>query len=462
MLKMTEQSVSNAAELLNDDRAYLWHPMVSYNASQNPLIVTGGEGPYIHTADGSKYLDAMSGLWSTNLGYSQEALADAAYKQMRQMPFYPLSNSHEPAIRLAEKLNEWLGGDYRLIFSNSGSEANEVAFKIARQYHLQNGDPSRWKVISRYRSYHGNSMGSLAATGQNMRKYKYEPLAPGFLHVPPPDCYRCPFGQTKDSCHLECAEIYDQVINWEIPETVSAVILEPVITGGGVLVPRPEYLKRVREICDKYGVLMIVDEVICGFGRSGERFGHVKYGVQPDIVTMAKGITSGYLPLAATAVRTDLFEVFRDESDYGHLRHVNTFGGNPVSCAVALEVLNIMEAERMIEGVRALASHLETRLETLRDLPCVGDIRQFGFLAGIELVADKETKAPADSTLLAAVVTYCRERGIIIGKNGDTVPQFNNILTLCPPFVVTKAEVDQIVETIAAGIEAAVAAQAKA
>lgn len=436
--------------------------MVSYNASQNPLIVTGGEGPYIHTADGRKYLDAMSGLWSTNLGYSQETLADVAYKQMRQMPFYPLSNSHEPAILLAEKLNEWLGGDYRVIFSNSGSEANEVAFKIARQYHQQNGDPSRWKIISRYRSYHGNSMGSLAATGQNMRKFKYEPLAPGFLHVPPPDCYHCPFGKTKDSCNLECAEIYDQVINWEIPESVSAVVLEPVITGGGVLVPRPEYLQRVREICDQHGVLMIVDEVICGFGRSGERFGHMNYGVQPDIVTMAKGITSGYLPLAATAVRAGLFDAFRDDSDYGHLRHINTFGGNAVSCAVALEAIRIMEAEQMVERVRELAAHLATKLEPLRDLPCVGDIRQFGFLAGIELVADKATKVSAAPQLVAAVVAYCKQAGVIIGKNGDTVPQFNNVLGICPPFVVTNEEVDRIVDTIAAGIEAALAAEASA
>ncbi|MCL6454972.1 MAG: aspartate aminotransferase family protein [Alicyclobacillus sp.] len=435
------------------DRQYVWHGLVPYSASQNPMVVSRGDGPWLVDEAGNRYLDGMSGLWCANLGYSEKRLAAAAYAQMTEMPYYPLSQTHKPAIRLAEKLNEWLRGDYRVFFSNSGSEANEVAIKIARQYHQQNGEPSRWKVIARYRGYHGNTSAALAATGQFMRKYKYEPLAPGFLHVPPPDCYRCPFGQAAQACqtgacNLACADYYEQVINWEIPETVAAVILEPVISGGGILTPPPGYLQRVREICDRYGVLLIVDEVICGFGRSGQNFGHHNFGVQPDIVTMAKGITSGYLPLAATAVRAELFDAFRDDSDYGHFRHVTTFGGHPVACAVALETLAIMEERGLVARARELGERLQERLAVLRDCPNVGDIRHFGFLAGIEMVADKATKEPAPPALLAQVIAHCKQRGVLIGKNSDSVRGYNNILQLCPPFILTDEEFDFLADTV--------------
>lgn len=439
------------------DRETVWHAMAPYSASQNPMVVSRGEGPYIIDEDGNRYLDAMSGLWCMNLGYSERELADAAFAQMTEMPYYPMSHTNKPAIALSEKLNEWLGGKYRIFYSNSGSEANEVAFKIARQFHAQNGQPERWKIISRYRAYHGNSMGALAATGQFQRKYKYEPLAPGFLHVPPPDCYHCPFGKQPDGCGLECAQIYDQVINWEMPETVAAVILEPVITGGGMIVPPPGYLKRVREICDKYGVLLIVDEVICGFGRSGKHFGFQNFDVVPDIVSMAKGITSGYLPLSATAVRAELFDAFRTDAEYAHFRHVNTFGGNAVSCAVAVRALEIMEERSLVDRAAELGAQLQAKLLPLTAHPNVGDVRTFGFLAGIELVKDKATREPADAGLMGSVIAKCKRMGIIISKNGDTVRGQNNVLTLCPPFVVTDEEVSLIVDTVVAAIESAAA-----
>ncbi|EPZ45725.1 aspartate aminotransferase family protein [Alicyclobacillus acidoterrestris] len=434
--------------LVELDRQYMWHPMMPYSASQQPMVVAHGEGPYITTEDGNRYLDAMSGLWCVNLGYSQKSLAEAASEQMLEMPYYPLTHTHKPGIRLAEKLNQWLQGSYRIVYSNSGSEANEVSFKIARQYYEQMGEPNRWKIIARYRGYHGNTMGALAATGQFQRKYKYEPLAPGFLHVPPPDCYRCPFGHQAGLCQHECANYYEQVINWEIPETVAAIIIEPVISGGGVFVPPPEYLQRVREICNRYGVLMIVDEVICGFGRSGQPFGHQNYGITPDIVTMAKGITSGYLPLSATAIRDELFDVFRHDSEYAHLRHVNTFGGHPVACAVAIKTLEIMEEEHLVDRAAQLGQQLKTKLTPLANHLHVGDLRHFGLLAGIELVADKETKAPASPEFTAAVIAECKKRGVLIGKNGDTVRNFNNILTLCPPFIITDDELDHIVTVV--------------
>jgi taurine-pyruvate aminotransferase len=432
--------------LLDSDRAHMWHHMSPYNP--NPMIVTEASGSWITDIDGNRYLDGMSGLWCVNIGYGRQELADAAYEQLKQLAYFPLTQSHVPAIRLSEKVSEWLGEEYRVFFSNSGSEANEVAFKIARQYHHQNGEPGRYKFISRHRAYHGNTMGALAATGQSIRKEKYEPLAPGFLHVPPPYCYRCPVGKTYGKCSLECASFYDQVINWEGEKTVAAVIMEPTITGGGVIVPAPEYMPKVREICDKYGVLMIVDEVICGFGRSGQRFGHQNFGVKPDIVTMAKGITSAYLPLSATAVRAEIADKFNEQGNNLHFRHVNTFGGNPAACALALKNLELMEEEQMVERAEQLGAELRAKLAFLADHPYVGDIRSFGFLMGIEMVEDRKTKEPAAPVKLTQVIAECKKRGLIIGRNGDTIPGFNNVLTLSPPFSTTSDDIDFIAQVM--------------
>ncbi|WP_080835362.1 aspartate aminotransferase family protein [Cohnella massiliensis] len=432
--------------LLEMDSHYLWHHLSPHQA--NPMIAVTGKDSWIEDIDGNRYFDGMSGLWCVNVGHGREDIARAAAEQMTRLAYVPLSHSHIPAIRLAEKVSRWLGGGFRIFFSNSGSDANEVAFKIARQYHQQNGQGTRYKFISRHRAYHGNSMGALGATGQAHRKTKYEPLGEGFKHVQPPYCYRCPFGQQLGQCELQCAKAIEEAIVWEGVETVAGVIMEPVITGGGVLVPHSDYLRKVREICDKYGVLLIVDEVICGFGRSGERFGHQNFDVRPDIVTMAKGITSAYSPLSATAVRDEIYEAFKASGHNGHFRHVNTFGGNPVSCAVALKNLEIIENERLVERAAEMGRKLAVLLEGLRLHPNVGDIRVFGFIAGIELVEDKESKEPAAPEKLAKVIAGCKERGVLIGKNSDTVPGFNNVLTLCPPFVTTDEELEHVVEAL--------------
>ncbi|WNF08102.1 aspartate aminotransferase family protein [Brevibacillus borstelensis] len=432
--------------LLEKDRAHMWHHMSPYNP--NPMIVTEASGSWVTDIDGNKYLDGMSGLWCVNIGYGRQELAEAAYEQLKTMAYFPLTQSHVPAIKLSEKVSEWLGEEYRVFFSNSGSEANEVAFKIARQYHHQNGEPGRYKFISRHRAYHGNTMGALAATGQSIRKQKYEPLAPGFLHVSPPYCYRCPFGKSYGSCSLECAQVFDEVINWEGANSVAAVIMEPTITGGGVIVPPPEYMPKVREICDKYGVLLIVDEVICGFGRSGQKFGHQNFGIKPDIVTMAKGITSAYLPLSATAVRADIADKFNEQGVNLHFRHVNTFGGNPAACALALKNLELMEEEQMIERAGRLGEELREKLSFLEEHLHVGDIRSFGFLMGIEMVENRETKEPAAPDKLTKVIGACKQRGLIIGRNGDTIPGFNNVLTLSPPFSTTSEDIDFIARVL--------------
>lgn len=435
-------------EIIETDRKYLWHHITPYKEEATPTIAVEGNGSWITDINGQKYLDAMSGLWCVNVGYGREELARAAYEQLKTMPYFPLSQSHLPAIQLAEKLNEWLEDDYVIFFSNSGSEANETAFKMVRQYHQQNGEPSRYKFISRYRAYHGNSMGALAATGQSVRKYNYEPLALGFIHVSPPDSYRRPNGQSVEEFNLQCALEIEKTIIWEGKETIGAIIMEPAITGGGILVPHPIYMEKAQEICQKYGVLLIIDEVICGFGRTGKKFGHMHFNIKPDIVTMAKGLTSGYLPLSATAVRRDIYEKFQNGDEFGYFRHVNTFGGNPAACALALKNIEIYEKENLVERSRILGDRLKQEMMELEDHPLVGDIRSFGFLLGIELVKDKATKEPVDPSTIDQIIFECKSNGLIIGKNGATVAGFNNILALSPPLSSTDEDFDFIVTTL--------------
>jgi taurine-pyruvate aminotransferase len=413
-----------------------------------------GDGSQRLLGDGSyrEYLDAMAGLWCVNVGYGREELAEAAYEQLKKLAYFPLTQSHVPAIQLGEKLNELLGDEYVIFFSNSGSEANETAFKIARQYHQQRGEHNRYKIISRYRAYHGNSLGALAATGQAQRKYKYEPLAPGFIHVAPPDSYRDD-DQAENPRNLKSVKAIDDVMTWELSETIAAVIMEPIITGGGVLIPPEGYMKAVKEVCEKHGALLIVDEVICGFGRTGKPFGFMNYGVKPDIITMAKGITSAYLPLSATAVRKEIYEVFKGTEEYDYFRHVNTFGGNPAACALALKNLEIMEKENLFERSREVGERLLNELKNkLQDHPYVGDVRGKGLLIGIELVADKGTKEPLDVSLVNKVISICKENGLIIGKNGTTVAGYNNVLTLSPPLNIEEEDLSFLVKTLTEAI----------
>jgi len=440
--------VTQSEDLLTKDKDYVWHAMKPYNPNST-LVITKAEGSWVTDHNGKRYLDGMSGLWCVNVGYGREELAYAAYEQLKQMAYFPLTQSHEPAIQLAEKLNEMLGDEYVIFFSNSGSEANETAFKLVRQYHQQKGEHSRYKFISRYRAYHGNSMGSLAATGQAQRKYKYEPLAPGFLHVSPPDLYRSDDKVDAGASELQSVQEIDRVMTWELSETIAGVIMEPIITGGGVIVPPNKYMAGVKEVCEKHGALLIVDEVICGFGRTGKPFGFMNYGVKPDIITMAKGITSAYLPLSATAVKKEIYEAFKGSAEYDYFRHVNTFGGNPAACALALKNLEIMEKEKLFDRSKQFGDKLKDGLTAaLVDHPYVGDIRGKGLLIGLELVKDKQTKEPLEVSQVNKVIAGCLQRGLIIGKNGATVAGYNNVLTLAPPLSISEEDLDFVQRTL--------------
>ena len=434
--------------LVEKDRQNVWHHISPYSKENAPMIVEEGKGSWITDHEGNRYLDGMSGLWCVNVGYGREELAKAAYEQVKKMAYTPMTQSHLPAIQLAEKINELLDDDYMIFYSNSGSDANEVAFKIARQYHQQNGDTNRYKILSRYRAYHGSSMGALSATGQALRKYKYEPLTSGFLHVAPPDNYRKPEGVSIEEYNLQKAKEIEETIIWEQKETIAAVIMEPLITGGGVLIPHSVYVEEVERICKRHGVLLIIDEVICGFGRTGKSFGHKHFNIKPDMITMAKGLTSAYLPLSVTAVRKDIYEAFKSNEENSHFRHVNTFGGNPAACAVALKNIEIMERENLVDRSVELGERLLNGLDELKAYDYVGDIRGLGLVAGIEIVEDKLTKEPGSKERVGKLIADCKDRGLIIGKNGDTVAGYNNILTLSPPLSSTDEDIDFIISVL--------------
>jgi len=452
---MSKLQINENEQILKDDQEHLWHAMSRHVEGGVPMVAESGEGAWFYDINGKRYLDGVSGLWCLNLGHGRKEIVDAAAEQMMKLSYFPLTLSHTPAIKLSAKISELLGDTYKTFFSNSGSEANETAFKIARQYHFQNGKPEKHKFISRYRAYHGTTAGALSATAQANRRFKYGPSMPGFLHVPPPYSYRCPFGEEVTDCDKVAADMIDQVITWEGADTVAAVIMEPFISGGGVIIPSPGYLQRVAEICKKHDVLLIMDEVVSGFGRTGKMFGFMhSEGVQPDIITMAKGLTSGYLPLGATAVHSRIYEKFKESGADNHLRHVSTYGGHPASCAVALKNIEIIENENIVARVAELG---ESILGGLRDLDShknVGEIRSVGFLYGIEMVEDKHSKTPISEEVMGKIIGQCKEKGLIIGRNGDTVPGYGNVLIIAPPLVSTEEDLKFVVETVTSVIQA--------
>jgi adenosylmethionine-8-amino-7-oxononanoate aminotransferase len=447
----TRERVKRVSDWSTRDRT-VWHQMSGRPpAGSGPIIIEQGDGAWVTDVDGNRYLDGLSGQWCVNVGYGRKRLADAAAAQLTKLAFHPLTRGHVPAIELGERLDALLGGNRASYYANSGSEANELAFKLVRQFHQLNGEPHRFKVIARYRAYHGSTLGAMSATGQALRRYGYEPAAPGFLHVAPPDPYRD--GIAPDDLEeygRRCAADLERTILFELPETVAAVIMEPIITGGGVIVPPDSYLPAVKASCERHGVLLIVDEVICGFGRTGTWFGHEQAGIRPDIVTMAKGITGAYIPLAATVVDQEIFGAFpADPADTGRLRHINTFGGHPAGCAVALETIAIMEEEGLLERSATKGAELQQRLrDALGDHPLVGDIRGRGLLVGIELVADKATRKPVERTVSAGLVAAAQQRGLLLGRNVDTAAGLDNVLALAPPLSLTDEDADHIVDVL--------------
>ena len=447
----TSQKDLSLEEYRSIDRDHVWHPIFQHQALDNTdlTVIKEAHGTTITDSEGNQYLDALSGLWNVNVGYGREEIADAVYEQMRQLSYYPLSQINAPATLLADKLADLLPGNLQhVFFSNSGSEANETSIKIARQYGRQKyPGQNRHKIIARYRGYHGFTYGAMSATGQTQRRKVFEPLVPGFLHAHPPYCYRCPLGKNYPACDVSCADEIEQIVQWEGVDTVIGVIAEPIIGGGGVIVPPDDYLPKLREICDRYGLLLILDEVITGFGRTGVPFACEHWGVQPDIISLAKGLTSGYLPLGASVVTPEVFDVFRGApDDYLEFAQVATYGGHPVTCAAGLANLNILTEERLWENSAQVGSYLLEKLKVLLDLPIVGDIRGKGLMIGVELVNPDQSSL--DTATTNKVVSMMRDRGILIGKVSHTMDEPENTIFFAPPLIVTTAEADRIFDAL--------------
>lgn len=429
----------------------LWRPFTQHALRQQPLVMVAGHGCTVVDDTGKEYIDAMAGLWCVNVGFGQERLVQAAANQMRQLAYTPLSRPAPVSLQLAQRLAQVLPGTLNhVVFVNSGSEAVETALKIARQY-VQQQFPhqNRTKIIARYRGYHGWTMGALGATGQYARKTRFEPLLPGFLHVSPPDTFRLFAGMTPSAAAHQLAAELERVIEFEGPESIAAFIGEPIIGGGGIIVPPDEYWPLIQQICDKYDILLIQDEVITGFGRTGVMFGCENWGIVPDIMTMAKGISSAYIPLAATAVSDAVFAAFLgDPKDGVQFNQLSTYGGHPVACAVGLENLNIIEEQGLIANAVAMGERLRSGLRGVQaHREVIGEVRGKGLLVGIEL-AEPGTTTPLPAEQVNRVIAAAQEHGVIVGKNSATVPNLECVITLSPPLVITAEEIDRIVAVL--------------
>ncbi|MEY4458150.1 MAG: hypothetical protein RIS25_743 [Actinomycetota bacterium] len=411
-------------------------------------IITKGEGHHIFDIQGKKYIDGLSGLFVVNAGHGRQKLAEVAAKQAQELAFFPIwSYAHPAAIELAARLADYAPGDLnRVFFSTGGGEAVETAFKLAKQYFKLQGKPLKTKVISRAVAYHGTPQGALAITGIPALKQMFEPLVPGGFRVPNTNYYRADemgFTGTEEEFGLWAANRIEEMIEMEGPETVAAVFLEPVQNAGGCFPPPAGYFQRVREICDKHDVLLVSDEVICAFGRIGEMFACNAFGYEPDMITCAKAMTSGYSPIGATIVNEKVYEPFKHGSNA--FMHGYTFAGHPVSSAVALANLDIYEEEGLNENVRNNAAAFKATLEQLKDIPIVGDVRGAGYFYGIELVKDRATKETFDeieserllrgflSKALYEAGLYCRA-----DDRGDPVIQ------LAPPLTIGQSEFTEI------------------
>ncbi|HTT88988.1 MAG TPA: aspartate aminotransferase family protein [Acidimicrobiales bacterium] len=442
----------DAPQLEEAAKRHLWMHftrMGAYASHDVPVIVRG-EGPWVWDATGKRYLDGLSGLFTVQVGHGRRELADAGARQAAQLAYFPVwGYAHPTAIELAERLSELTPGDInRVFFTGGGSEAVESAWKLARQYFKVTGQPQRTKAISRQISYHGTTMGALSITGYEAIKKPFEPLVPGTSTVPNTDFFRAPVhGDDLQAFGLWAADQIAERIEQEGPETVAAVFLEPVQNAGGCLVPPPGYFARVREICDRYGVLLVSDEVICAFGRLGYWFGSERYGYQPDMITVAKGLTSGYAPMGALLASDRLIEPFLHGT--ASFAHGLTFGGHPVSAAVAMANLDIFEDEKLLAHVRSNEEAFRTSLRTLEDLPIVGDVRGDGYFFGVELVKDKATRGTFDleesERLLRGFLSPALfDAGLVCRADdrGDPVVQF------APPLICEQEHFDIIVSVL--------------
>ena len=437
---------SNEAALKKSGAEHLFMHASPYGALAHDAgkrILVEGKGIWVKDIVGNQFIDALAGLWLVNVGHGRAEIGEAIAKQASTLAYASSTSATTiPAIQLAERLATMAPGDQNTVFFTSGgSEAVESALKIARQYHYHRGEPKRQKIIGRRGSYHGGTYAAMSVSGTRPTSDPFHsPFMPGVLHASPPNCYRCDFRQTFPACDLLCADQIGQIIEYENPQTVAAVIAEPISAANGIVVPPDGYWQRLREICDKHGVLLITDEVINGFGRTGKMFASEHWGLVGDMMTMAKGLTSGYVPMGGVMCRPHVVEAFEDKNT---LSHLITYGGHPVAAAAALANIDIIEREGLVQNAAAMGALLLEGLRGLADKHLtVGDVRGLGLLAGIEVVKDRGTKEKFSESgpELAALNESLRKRGLLT--------RAGTIISLCPPLCINADEVAQIVDIV--------------
>lgn len=444
---------NDMADVVEAARTRVWHHLSQHKAYEtaDPRVIVEGKGLRMWDATGRETLDGVSGgVWTVNVGYGRTSIADAVRDQLVKLNFYAGAVGNVPASRFAEQLIARMPGMSRVYYSSSGSEANEKAYKMVRQIAHRHHGGRKWKILYRERDYHGTTIAALASGGQDQRRDEYGPFPPGF--VPVPHCleYRSQWGDVADY-GLRAANAIEEVILREGPNTVGAIILEPITAGGGVIVPPEGYWPRVQEICRQYGLLLIIDEVVCGVGRTGTWFGYQQFGVQPDIVTMAKGVASGYAAISCTVTTEAVFDLFKDDptDSMSHFRDISTYGGCTAGPAAALENLRIVEDEGLLANTRTMGARLMDNLRRLQERHAViGDVRGAGLFCGAELVTDRETRAPLPEATVAAVVAGALARGVQIGMTNRALKGFNNTLCFSPALVATADDIDRITDAV--------------
>jgi len=444
----TTSSAMSMDQLQQAAKDHLWLHFTRMGGSEVPIIVRG-EGCYLEDSNGKRYLDALAGLFAVQVGYSYgEEMGQAALEQMRELPFYTnWSYAHPRAIELAHEIAQLTPGDLnRVFFVSGGSEAVESAWKLARQYHSARGE-RRWKAVGRRVAYHGTTMGALSINGIAAIRAPFEPLVPDTLHVRNTNRYHRPSDETEEEFTAFLLEDLDSAIEQAGPETVAMVLMEPVQNAGGAFTPPAGYWRGVREICDKYGVLLCADEVITGFGRLGSWFGSEHYDIKPDMITCAKGLSSAYASIGAVVASDRVVEPFLDDTSM--YTHGITFGGHPVQCAIALKNIEIMKREQIVENVRDNGDAFRTTLEQLLDLPIAGDLRGTGFFYALELVKNKETRETftddeCETLLRGFLSPRLFEKGLICRADDRGDP----VIQISPPLIATQKEFDIITGTI--------------
>jgi putrescine---pyruvate transaminase len=443
------------SELIEADRRFVIHPLQHPDDHRQPLVVVEGQGAMLRDIEGREVIDGLSGLWNVNVGHGRGELADAAAQQMRKIAFASayVGSTNEPAVRLAEKI---VGHAYKnsaaVYFTTAGAESNESAFKFARYYWKINGEPQKTKIISRVQGYHGVTMAAMSATGIAAYHKMFGPLVPGFIQVPPPYPYRA-LGNADPG--IAAADAVEEAILKEGADTVAAVIAEPVMGAGGVIVPPPTYFPRLREICDRHQVLLIADEVITGFGRTGRWFALGHWGVEPDLVSFAKGVTSGYLPLGGVIASRSVHDAIMSAPAQRKFMHAATYSGHPVCCAVGLKNVEIIEREGLAERAAEMGRRLLEGLRRLGDLPAVGEVRGLGMMCGVELVTDRAKKTPALG-LGARIARAALARGLLARiRPGSADPETGDTICLAPPGMTPTEIIDRIPEILSAAIKEA-------